>query len=234
MTSSGFSIRQVTRHNELDACVALERSIWGADAEVDERASLVVASRFTGHVLGAFDGDTLIGMALSFYMASGDRMHSHRVGVLPGYQNRGVGLRLKLAQRDAALAQRVRIIEWTFDPLQARNAHFNLVRLGAVARTYLPNLYGLSASPLHAGLPTDRLLVEWDLAGPRVIAALQNRPPARHPETVRIELPPRAFRGDLALQAQLRQHLQERLAQGYAITGFATEADRDFYLLEIL
>src|SRR5207245_11217601 len=87
---------------------------------------------------------------------------------------RGVGLTLKLLQREEALSRGIRLIQWTFDPLELRNAHFNLNRLGAICREYLPNLYGVTTSPLHRGLATDRLLVEWRLDSSRAAAAIQN------------------------------------------------------------
>jgi predicted GNAT superfamily acetyltransferase len=90
------------------------------------------------------------------------------VGVLPEFQGRGVGLRLKWQQREDALSRGINLITWTFDPMQARNAHLNLRRLGAVGAEFLPNFYGVTSSPLHHGLPTDRMLVKWDLSSPRV------------------------------------------------------------------
>jgi predicted GNAT superfamily acetyltransferase len=159
-------------------------------------------------------------------------MHSHRVGVLPEYQGCGVGRSLKLAQRATALAQGVQKIEWTFDPLQSRNAAFNLVHLGGIARTYLRNLYGASASPLHGALPTDRLLIEWELDRARVASALAGRPIRPSPDAQRVALPPRDCRSDATHQAQLRDRLETLLSQGYAVTNFTTEDEHDAYILE--
>jgi predicted GNAT superfamily acetyltransferase len=232
--TSQILVRPLTECDELDACVEVQRAIWGADAEVDERALLVVASRFAGQVLGAFDGDRMIGMALAFHMAWADKMHSHRVGVLPEYQGRGVGRSLKLAQRTTALAQGVQTIEWTFDPLQSLNAKFNLVHLGGIARAYLPNLYGASASPLHGMLPTDRLLIEWELDSARVASALAGRPIRSSADAQRVALPPRDCRSDAAHQARLRERLETLLGHGYAVTSFTTEDEHDSYILETL
>src|SRR2546430_9685149 len=111
-------------------------------------------------------------------------------GVLSDYRDRGVGRMLKLYQRDEALSRGIRLIQWTFDPLELRNAHFNLNRLGAICREYLPNLYGVTTSPLHRRLATDRLLVEWRLPSPRAGAAVKNlvQEPVGTPAI--IELPP--------------------------------------------
>ena len=127
-----------------------------------------------GQVLGAFEGDKLVGytLALAGVRHGVPYLHSHMTGVLAAYRDRGVGRQLKLYQREEALGRGIRLIEWTFDPLETRNAHFNLNRLGAIARQYLPNLYGLTTSPLHRGMPTDRLVAEWMLDSPRVVAAV--------------------------------------------------------------
>src|SRR5437660_8147959 len=104
-------------------------------------------------------------------------------GVASDYRDRGVGRLLKLFQREEALGRGIRLIQWTFDPLELRNAHFNLNRLGAISRRYLANLYGTTTSPLHRGLATDRLLVEWRLDSSRAVAAIQNlvKDPAEAP-----------------------------------------------------
>src|ERR1041385_6901912 len=98
------------------------------------------------------------------------------LGVLPEFRRGGLGLRLKLEQRRQTLARGINLIEWTFDPLEWKNAIFNLDRLGAIARRYVPNQYGISSSPLHRGLPTDRLVAEWWLDSPRVLACIEEKP----------------------------------------------------------
>ncbi len=100
-------------------------------------------------------------------------LHSHYTGVREKYRDRGVGRMLKLFQREEALSRGIRSIHWTFDPLELRNAHFNLNRLGAICRRYEPDLYGVTTSPLHRGLATDRLFAEWDLDSPRVADSLR-------------------------------------------------------------
>ena len=155
--------------------MALQREIWGEkDIEVEPATMFVVATETGGQVLGAFDGERLVGYTLAVvgYANGTVFLHSHMTGVLAEYRDRGVGRALKLFQREDALGRGIRLIVWTFDPLEIRNAHFNLNRLGAIARKYLPNLYGLTTSPLHLGLPTDRLWVEWQLDSERVVAAL--------------------------------------------------------------
>lgn len=221
----------------LTEAVTLQKTIWGySDVDVESRALLVIAGRFVGQVLGAFDEDRLIGIALAFFAVSGNelRLHSHRVGVLPEYQNQGVGRMLKLAQREDALGRGIKVIQWTFDPLMRRNASFNLEKLGGIGRRYIPNLYGITSSPLHGGLPTDRLLIEWELDSPRVLQILSGTRPAPAVEVVRIAIPDLSQHKDPKLQLELRNQLVEKLSSGYAVTGFEKLPDRAFYLLDKL
>src|SRR5271155_1028782 len=163
---------------EFYACVALQREIWGEEPqEVEPATMFVVAAHTGGQGIGAFDGDELIGFVLAVAAVRDGRayLHSHMAGVRDGYRNQGLGRKLKLFQREEALRRGITLIEWTFDPLEVRNAHFNLNRLGAICRKYLPNLYGVTTSPLHRGLRTDRLLAEWRLDDPRVTAAAEGK-----------------------------------------------------------
>jgi len=173
--SGEIVVRACERLDEFRACVALQREIWGeADLEIVPDTIFVVAEHTGGQILGAFDGQRLIGFTLSMpgVRNGAPYLHSHMTGVQAEYRDRGVGRMLKLFQRDDALRRDIRLVEWTFDPLEMRNAHFNLNRLGAIARRYLPDLYGITSSPLHRGLATDRLVAEWYLDSPRALAAL--------------------------------------------------------------
>ena len=175
-----IQIRKCTSLPEFHRCVELQKAVWGeSDLETEPYVTFVIANQTGGQVLGAFDGDTMIGftMALAGVRNKAPYLHSHMTGVLPAYRDRKIGRALKLFQREEALSRDIRLIEWTFDPLEVRNAHFNLNRLGAIARTYITNFYGITSSPLHRGLPTDRLLAEWHLDSPRVIAAINDLAP---------------------------------------------------------
>jgi predicted GNAT superfamily acetyltransferase len=230
-----INIQPLTDLEHLDEVVALQRTIWGyRDLDIESRALLVIASNFVGQLLGAFDEGKLIGVALAFFTAAGNqlRLHSHRVGVLPDYQNRSIGRMLKLAQREDALRRGIKVIQWTFDPLQGRNAYFNLEKLGGIAVRYIPNLYGITSGPLHGGLPTDRLLIEWDLESPRVLQILSGKKPAPSANAIRIAVPDFSEHKDPELQLELRNQLVEKLSSGYAVTGFEKSPDRAFYLLE--
>src|SRR5215472_15904607 len=173
--SRDIQVRKCGTLEEFHCCVELQRQIWGeADLEVEPVTMFVVAAHTGGQVLGAFENGRMIGYTLAMVglRDSVPYLHSHMTGVLSDYRDRGVGRMLKLFQREEALSRGIRLIQWTFDPLETRNAHFNLNRLGAIARQYLPNLYGITTSPLHRGMPTDRLVAEWILDSPRVIAAV--------------------------------------------------------------
>src|SRR5271155_3503973 len=170
-------IRSCHELKEFPACVTLQREIWGEEPlEVEPATMFVVAAHTGGQVIGAFDGDELVGFVLAVAAVRDGRayLHSHMAGVRDGYRNQGLGRKLKLFQREEALGRGITLIEWTFDPLEVRNAHFNLNRLGSVCRKYLPNLYGVTTSPLHRGLRTDRLVAEWDLESPSVIARIES------------------------------------------------------------
>jgi predicted GNAT superfamily acetyltransferase len=219
--SEGIVVRKCEGIEEFQRCVELQRVIWGeVDLEVEPATLFVVASHTGGQVLGAFDGDRLVGYTLAVVG------FKDMTGVLAEYRDRGVGRMLKLFQRDEALGRGIRLIVWTFDPLEIRNAHFNLNRLGAIARRYLPNLYGLTSSPMHRGLPTDRLVAEWQLDSPRVMAASSNlaQEPEEAPAAIELlaELEKWKQEGPAELakvQDRIRGEFSRWFARGYAATG---------------
>jgi len=178
--AADITVRPLQTLEEFRRCVEITREVWGdSELETEPYITFVIAHHTGGQVLGAFDGDLMVGFTKAF-IALRDRsiyLHSHMAAVVPTHRNRHVGRQLKLAQREDALRRDIRIIEWTFDPLETKNAHFNINRLGAISRHYIPNFYGITSSPLHRGIPTDRLLVEWPLESPRVIAAINNLTP---------------------------------------------------------
>jgi predicted GNAT superfamily acetyltransferase len=242
MSSETIEIQPLTTLAEFDGCVQLQRRVWGfADLEVVSRDIFIVVAKIGGQVFGAFAGAELVGFVLAFPGLRHGRpyLHSHMAAVLPDYQNLGIGRRLKLRQREEALARGIELVEWTFDPLELRNAYFNLVRLGAIIRRFVPDQYGQTSSPLHSGLPTDRFIAEWWLKTPRVEAAIAGQPLTPRPDCQRITVP-RAIselkQTDAAaagrIQAELRAQFEQWLGRGYAITGFELTAQAGAYLLE--
>jgi predicted GNAT superfamily acetyltransferase len=164
---------------ECRAAVAVQETVWGAGSEIVPASVLVASARRGGILLGAFDDDRLAGFVWSMPgWRDGVPTHwSHMLGVVPEARGRGVGERLKLAQRDHALAAGVDLVEWTFDPLQAANAHFNVAVLGVTAGDYLVDAYGAMQGALHRGTATDRLIAEWHLGSPHVARRIARRGP---------------------------------------------------------
>jgi predicted GNAT superfamily acetyltransferase len=239
--SATITVRKCTELEDFHRCVELQRHIWGEeDLEVEPATTFVVATHTGGQVLGAFDGDKLVGYTLAV-VGLRDReifLHSHMTGVLPEYRDRGVGRMLKLFQRDDALSRDIRLVVWTFDPLELRNAHFNLNRLGAIARKYYPNLYGVTTSPLHRGLATDRLVAEWRLDSARVSAAV-GKIPVESPEApATIELPAelenwqRDGSSEVArVQGRIREEFLKWFGKGYAAVAVRKQGSGTAYVL---
>jgi predicted GNAT superfamily acetyltransferase len=166
-------IRPLATIDECRQVAELERIVWGyTDAEdVVPPPVLIVSTKRGGILLGAFDDAGLMkGFVYSIPGIKDGRLvqWSHMLGVVPDARDSGLGATLKLAQRDAALAMGIDLIEWTYDPLQAMNAHLNFAKLGVVVEEYEENIYGESSSPLHRGTPTDRFVAEWRLREPHV------------------------------------------------------------------
>lgn len=235
-------IRAMEEAQEMSVCVELQQRIWGyAPLDTVPDQIFIVARKTGGQVMTAYDGITPVGFALAFAaMREGlTYLHSHMVGVIDEYQNRGVGRLLKLAQREDALERGINLIEWTFDPLQLKNAHFNIERLGAIVRHYIPNLYGRTTSPLHAGLPTDRLVAEWWVRSQRVEDVLAGKPREASADRKRTAIPAaiRQICRDEPLAAEkiqtnVREQFLANIAAGRAAVGFELDKEHGTYLLE--
>ena len=244
-------IRSCSGHDELEACVQLQIETWGYDeTDIIPRKAFLVAQKIGGQVIGAFDTDlpgagsngtpeSMVGFAISFPgMKTGASfangipqayLHSHMLAVRERYRDRGLGAQLKLEQRREALSRGIRLMEWTFDPLEIKNAHLNIYKLGAVVRSYLVNFYGVSSSRLQGGLPTDRLVAEWYLDSDRVKQALEGQSPAVQNIEERIRVPaaiyewkasPQERERALALQSENRRKFQGSFSKGLAIVAF--------------
>lgn len=229
---------------EFEGCLSVEREVWqSSDTDVVPIPLFVVASETGGQVLGAFDGAKLVGftMAVAGWRTGRPFLHSHMTAVLERYRDCGVGRRLKLYQRQDALARGIDLVEWTFDPLVTKNAYFNFMRLGAIARRYLPNLYGITTSPLHGSLPTDRLVAQWHLKSARVRGVLAGkRAKARFAKkVVRITVPSNIDElrnshpaGAREIQSEIRERFLKWLGQGYIATAVAPGTGGLDYILE--
>jgi predicted GNAT superfamily acetyltransferase len=249
-------IRNCSGFDELEACVQLQIETWGYDeSDIIPRKAFLVAQKIGGQVIGAFDTDlpgagtngtpeSMVGFAMSLpgvKTGANSRngypqpyLHSHMLAVRSRYRDRGVGAQLKLEQRREALARGIRRMEWTFDPLEIKNAYLNIRKLGAISRCYYVNFYGVSSSRLQGGLPTDRLLAEWHLDSPRVTAALEGRPAAAPMIEEKIPVPaaiyewkasPEGREQALAVQVENRRKFQQAFSQGLAVVSFQRDTE---------
>ena len=241
-----IEIRQLFHLQEFEEVLNLQKAIWSyEDSDLIPMRFLAVVARVGGHVFGAYDGPRMIGFCFAIPGIKPDGrhyLHSHMLGVLPAYRNATVGRRLKLRQRDDALARGIALIEWTFDPLELKNAFLNIEKLGAIVRVYKENQYGATTSPLHGGLPTDRCIAEWWIDTPRVRAILNGTgdpkgTPACPTERISYPADIAAIRERDSARARTIQEANARLfldafARGLAVTGFARTPSFGVYLLE--
>lgn len=237
-----IEIRQLERREELETVVKLQREIWGfEDVDLLPLRLFVVASKIGGQVLGAFAGSRMVAFCVCIPgLKAGAKpyLHSHMMGVAQDYRNAGLGRALKLKQREYASSTGIDLIEWTFDPLEIKNAFFNIERLGAIVRRYVHNQYGMTSSHLHGGLPTDRLVAEWWIRSERAEAAAQGFPWERRDVDARITVP--AEIGELRVNDEQRaRRIQEEIGEqfercfreGLAVIGFERSAESGTYLL---
>ena len=237
-----IEVHELTQQSELEHAVRLQKEIWGfSDVDLIPVRLFVVAGKIGGQVLGAFEGGRMIGFCLGIpglKPGGVTYLHSHMMGVAADYRNRGVGRLLKTRQRMDALTRGIDLIEWTFDPLEIKNAFLNIERLGVVVRRYVLNQYGTSSSHLHGGLPTDRCVAEWYIGSPRVEIVLECRVPPRHEilgrisvpieiEALRKSDPTRAREIQLSVSEQFLLHFEK----GHAVVGFEKSQQAGTYLL---
>ena len=241
------TIRECTTVEEFDKCVSLQREAFGLpDLELSPRRHLIVSRQAGGWTLGAFVGERMVGFVHHLAAVRGNEIfgYSHVMAVAKDYQNKGVGARLKWAQRERALGEGRKFIKWTWDPMMARNAHFNLNRLGATVDTYAYNFYGIDydvdrSAGEHSELPSDRLRARWDLASDRVcklatgiVAPLEVKPaatvaiPSQWPALVKQD-PQRAFDE----QTRVRDEFQRLFGEKLICAGFERGEEYSRYLL---
>ncbi|MGB7025170.1 MAG: GNAT family N-acetyltransferase [Candidatus Acidiferrales bacterium] len=240
LAEAPITVRHVSTLAEYEECVRMQLVTWGEDLATPS-GLFVVARETGGQTLGAFAGEKMVGFTLGLagFHDGKPMIHSHMTAVLPEFRDRGIGRMLKLAQRNDALARGIHLVAWTFDPLELKNAHFNINRLGAVVTRYIPNCYGITASPLHAGLPTDRLVAEWYLDSKRVSGILIGKLPQVSTVATRIAIP-----ADISerkqiepaigarVQSQMREQFLDKMGKGFIVTGLAIGPKEASYILE--
>ena len=237
-----------------------------SDGDVIPRRMFLVAQKIGGQVIGAFeagnrekglgnrdaelpdqgDASSIVGFAFALPgVKTGEQsrsgrpesyLHSHMLAVREGYRNQSIGAKLKLAQREDALARGIDRMEWTFDPVEIKNAFLNIHKLGAIVRRYEENFYGASSSRLQGGLQTDRLVAEWWIGSPRVAAAVNGQRAVlvgtEAGETIEVPAAIYEWKAEesqrhlaQAVQAENRARFQEAFAHGLAVTGFSRDGE---------
>ncbi len=239
MSAESVAIRDCAGLEEMHACVALQKSVWNfSDAELVPLRLFVVAEKIGGQVIGGFDGKELVAFILAI---PGIRhghayLHSHMLAVDPAYRNSGLGQRMKWRQRERALERGFQLIEWTFDPLEIKNCFLNIEKLGAIARRYNVNQYGITSSPLQGGLPSDRLVAEWWLNSQRVLARAGSQKSAPPPDSPSILVPAEIYQWKAAewsrerafqLQESNRRKFLDWFAKDLSVLGYERDARGD-------
>lgn len=240
-----IKVRECTTIEEFDSCINLQREAFGLpDLEISPRRHLIVSRQAGGWTLGAFAGDRMVGFVHHLAAVRPDNEiygYSHVMAVARDYQNKGVGAQLKWAQRAKAMSEARSFIKWTWDPMQSRNAHFNLNRLGVMVHAYVDDFYGLDydARSEPAGLASDRLFASWRLNSPRVVALGEGREHTIDAEPVKeIAIPAEwgAFvknnpQAAVAEQARVRVEFHNAFAEQLVCAGLKRGADHSYYLL---
>lgn len=245
--SEKIEIRECRTLEEMAACVDLQREVFGlSEIEISPVRHFVVTKNAGGFALGAFSGERLVGFVLSVpaFLRGQRAFYSHMTAVSADFQSFGIGAKLKWAQRERVLAEGVKYVKWTFEPWKARNAHFNLEKLGAVVGEYRPNFYGTdystaASSGERIGLASDRLLAEWHLESEKVVKLavgdefVDIRKPARA-----IEIPADWFglvdespAKALAEQARIQKEFEESFEAGLVCRSFVRDEVHPKYLL---
>lgn len=225
-----FVIRDLASAADYAACVALQRETWGQQfGEVVPPVVLQIAQKMGGIAAGAFEDDVLVGFVFGITGIYESRLAhwSDMLAVRASYRNRGIGEQLKQYQRAAMLARGIERIYWSFDPLDAKNAHINFNRLGVYSREYVIDMYGDSDSPLHQVIGTDRLIAVWELAeSPRAVAVEKEIAVPADIHALKLTDPTRAREWREKTRAQFLALLPE-----YVVTGFVRRGEAAYYAL---
>jgi len=231
---SDIRIREINEVSEMRDVEELQKEVWGIpDLDVVPLTHLVATKEAGGVLIGAFDGESLVGFVYGFPSFERGQLahHSHMLAVRPAYRNLDLGRRLKLAQRDHVMAQGIELISWTFDPLQSLNAHFNFNKLGVIADRYLPNFYGEDPASFLHQTGTDRLWVSW-------FVSRERRDPIAGEDQVAIEIPAdinalveHSPETALKWRAETRRAFTEALKAGYIVESFVRDKQGGRYLL---
>lgn len=232
MNPDSLVLRKCKGLDELRACLTLQKNVWNfTDIELVPLRIFVVAEKVGGQVMGAFEGSDLVGFAMAIpgYRSGHAYLYSHMLAVRKEYRNAGVGQRLKLFQREDGMARGFELMEWTFDPLEIKNAYLNIEKLGAITRRYHENQYGITSSPLQGGLPTDRLVAEWWFKSKRVENAVHREPKPAFETMQTVEVPAQIYEWKASpatreqaagVQGRNRNSFQQAFSDGLSVLGY--------------
>jgi len=238
-TGDEVTIHKCEALEEMQACFALQKEVWKfADADLIPVRMFVVAAKIGGQVIGAFVEKELIGFALAIpgFRNGHGYLHSQMLAVRQQYRNGGLGRRVKLFQREEALARGFELMEWTFDPLEIKNAYLNIEKLGAIARRYNVNQYGINSSPLPGGLPSDRLVAEWWMKSERVTTLLKGKGLPKFERQICVEVPAQIYEWKasaatrtraLEVQKRNQEQLRKAFADGLSVLGYKRDKSGD-------
>jgi predicted GNAT superfamily acetyltransferase len=226
-----MTIRPITALDEFEKCVELQRAAWGlADIDIMPKRMFVTDTRIGGLVLGAFDGDRLLGFASATPGVRDGKpyWYSQMLAVDRDHRDQGLGADLKLAQRDHARQSGIDRIEWTFDPLESKNAYLNITKLGIIVRRYYVNLYGAASSQLWQGLESDRLIAEWWIDRPRLTIQGDVRR-VYIPADIQA-LKKQSLQSARDVQLRVREQFLQNFADDYVVAGFERRDECSEYL----
>jgi len=241
MSEPEIVIRECTSIEDFQQCIALERTVWNdADIGIMPIRLYMISKACNAPTIGAFQSEKLVGFVHTMIALMDNHIvyHSHLAAVLEGLRHNDIGYRMKLAQREHALKAGVPLIIWTFDPLQSRNAHFNLNKLGAIIRKYAVNYYGEGLSTVFdSNVPSDRVFAEWWVSSPYVASALAGERRAPQDKSQWVSIPDniegvraQSIEEHKRWRVQVREEFQDKLAQGLIARGFEREAGMGRYL----
>lgn len=244
MSGAEIVIRECTSIADFQQCIALERTVWNdADIGIMPIRLYMISKACNAPTFGAFQSGKLIGFVHTMIALMDKRVvyHSHLAAVLEGWRHQDIGYKMKLAQRDHALKTGVPLIIWTFDPLQSRNAHFNLNKLGAIIRRYAVNYYGEGLSTVFdSNVPSDRVFAEWWVSSQYVESALSGNHQAPEDKSQSVSIPhtiesvrAQSLEEHQRWRIRVREEFQQRLARGLIARGFERENVTGRYLFGI-
>jgi predicted GNAT superfamily acetyltransferase len=238
MPQGDFTIRECVSIEDFQQCIELERAVWkDEDIDIMPIRLYMISKACQAPTFGAFDEEgRLVGFVHTMLALMGGTVvyHSHMAAVVEGLRHRDIGFRLKLAQRDRAISSGIPLIVWTFDPLQSRNAHFNVNKLGAIVRRYEENYYGEGVSTVFdAGVPSDRIFAEWWVASPHVESVLSGGSPRVTDGGPAVTLPDdisavrdRSLDEHRAWRMRVRAEFARSLGSGLIVRAFAWDREK--------